>query len=108
MVSVLVLLSFGLVLVATVLLVLGLLADSGLALIYLSIGCSIVAGILLVVATRIGRPRAALATAGAAEASAPSPAPTAAVPVTAATSTNTIVTSSNTKAHHPPKERAAS
>ena len=76
MVSVLVLLSFGLVLVATVLLVLGLLADSGLALIYLSIGCSIVAGILLVVATRMGRPRTALATAGAsAEPVAPTPVP---------------------------------
>ena len=54
----LVLVSFGLVLVATVLLVLGLLVDSGLGLIYASIGCSIVAGILLVVATRV-KPKAA-------------------------------------------------
>ena len=54
----LVLISFGLVLVATVLLVLGLVADSGLGLIYVSIACSLAAGIILVVATRVNRPRA--------------------------------------------------
>ena len=42
----LVLLSFGLVLVATVLLVLGLLVDSGLSLIYGSIALSVVAGVM--------------------------------------------------------------
>ena len=51
----LVLISFGLVLVATVLLVLGLLADSGLVLIYLSIACSVVAGGLLIAATRMSK-----------------------------------------------------
>jgi hypothetical protein len=54
---VLVLISFGLVLVATVLLVLGLVQDSGLTLIYVSIGCSLLAGIILVVATRVNRPK---------------------------------------------------
>jgi hypothetical protein len=54
---VLVLISFGLVLVATVLLVLGLVADSGLGLIYVSIACSLAAGIILVVATRVNRPK---------------------------------------------------
>ncbi|MBW3575306.1 MAG: hypothetical protein KY450_10615, partial [Actinobacteria bacterium] len=54
----LVLISFGLVLVATVLLVLGLVAGgTSLALIYVSIACSLVAGIVLVVATVIRRPR---------------------------------------------------
>ncbi|HVM53876.1 MAG TPA: hypothetical protein VM262_11810 [Acidimicrobiales bacterium] len=53
----LVLISFGLVLVATVLLVLGLVADSGLALIYVSIACSLAAGIVLVIATRVNRTR---------------------------------------------------
>ena len=53
----LVLISFGLVLVATVLLVLGLVADSGLGLIYVSIACSLAAGVILVVATRVNRPR---------------------------------------------------
>ncbi|CAN5802402.1 hypothetical protein BH24ACT2_BH24ACT2_08930 [soil metagenome] len=54
----LVLISFGLVLVATVLLVLGLLAGGGLGLIYASIACSVAAGIALVVATVIRRPSA--------------------------------------------------
>src|SRR3954447_27061053 len=54
---VLVLISFALVLVAAVLLVIGLLSDSGLGLIYVSIACSVVAGIVLVVATRVGRAR---------------------------------------------------
>jgi hypothetical protein len=74
---VLVLLSFGLVLVATVLLVLGLLADDGLTLIYVSIACSVLAGVVLVVATRLGRPKAGTESAGPAplpETSAP-PAP---------------------------------
>ncbi|MGI9119123.1 MAG: hypothetical protein ACR2G7_03160, partial [Acidimicrobiales bacterium] len=54
----LVLISFGLVLVATVLLVLGLLTGTGLALIYLSIACSFVAAIVLLVATVFRRPAA--------------------------------------------------
>jgi hypothetical protein len=54
---VLVLISFGLVLVATVLLVLGLVADSGLGLIYVSIVCSLAAGVILLVATRVNRQR---------------------------------------------------
>jgi len=54
----LVLLSFGLVLVATVLLVLGLLVDSGLSLIYASIGLSVVAAIVLFVAVRVSKPKA--------------------------------------------------
>jgi hypothetical protein len=61
---VLVLISFGLVLVATVLLVLGLVADSGLGLIYVSIACSLAAGVILVVATRVNRPRAETASTG--------------------------------------------
>ncbi len=52
----LVLISFGLVLVAIVLLVLGLLAGTGLTLIYLSIASSLAAGIVLVVAKVAGRP----------------------------------------------------
>ena len=52
----LVLLSFGFVLVATVLLVLGLLSDGGLTLIYFSIGTSIVAAGLLLVAYRLAKP----------------------------------------------------
>jgi hypothetical protein len=52
---VLVLISFGLVLLATVLLVLGLVADSGLGLIYLSIVFSLAAGVILLVATRVNR-----------------------------------------------------
>jgi hypothetical protein len=53
---VLVLLSFVLVLVATVLLVLGLLVTDGLTLIYLSIGMSALAAVLLVVAVRVSKP----------------------------------------------------
>ncbi|MGH9185318.1 MAG: hypothetical protein ACRD0U_05835, partial [Acidimicrobiales bacterium] len=53
----LVLLSFGLVLVATVLLVLGLLVGEGLTLIYLSIGLSLLAAVVLLVAVRLGRPK---------------------------------------------------
>jgi hypothetical protein len=53
---VLVLLSFGLVLVATVLLVLGLLVGDGLGYIYLSIGLSALAAIVLLVAVRLTKP----------------------------------------------------
>ena len=53
----LVLLSFGLVLVATVLLVLGLLVGDGLELIYVSIGLSALAAIVLIVAVRVSKPR---------------------------------------------------
>lgn len=53
----LVLLSFGLVLVATVLLVLGLLSDDGLQLIYLSIASSVAAAVVLVVALKLNKPR---------------------------------------------------
>ena len=52
---VLVLLSFALVLLAAVLLLVGLAVDSGLALIYASIGCSLAAGVLLILATRAQR-----------------------------------------------------
>jgi hypothetical protein len=55
---VLVLLSFALVLVATVLLVLGLLNDDGLTLIYLSIASSVGAAVVLLVALRLNKPRA--------------------------------------------------
>jgi hypothetical protein len=86
----LVLLSFGLVLIATVLLVLGLLVGDGLALIYLSIGLSALAAVILFVAVRVSKPTAApssgpapllpdsgpqLATTGAASATAVAPAP---------------------------------
>lgn len=60
----LVLISFGLVLVATVLLVVGLLQEGGVALIYVSIACSIGAGIVLFLATRSARPQAAVAGGG--------------------------------------------
>jgi hypothetical protein len=50
----LVLISFGLVLVAIVLLVLGLIAGTGLTLIYASIGASLAAGVVLVVAKVAG------------------------------------------------------
>jgi hypothetical protein len=88
---VLVLISFGLVLVATVLLVLGLVADSGLGLIYVSIACSLAAGVILVVATRVNRPRTETVTTGPAslpppEAPTTTPAPTVATtPVPAET-----------------------
>ena len=54
----LVLVSFGLVLLATILLVVGLLNDDGLTLIYLSIGASITAAIVLYLAFRRARPTA--------------------------------------------------
>ena len=59
----LVLLSFVLVLVATVLLVLGLLVSDGLTLIYISIGMSALAAVLLVVAVRMSKPTATSAAA---------------------------------------------
>ena len=71
--SVFVILSFALVLVAVVLLVLGLLTSDGLGLIYASMACSLLAGIVLYVAIRMGRP-------GMQEASAGAPAPAAARP----------------------------
>ena len=55
----LVLLSFGLVLVATVLLVLGLLVGDGLTLIYISIGLSALAAVILFVAVRVSKPKTA-------------------------------------------------
>lgn len=54
MTSVLVLVSFALVLVALMLLILGVLSTDGLALIYLSILCSVGAGVVLYLATRPG------------------------------------------------------
>lgn len=51
------LLSFALVLVATVLLVLGLLNDNGLTLIYISIASSVAAAVVLVVGLRLNRNR---------------------------------------------------
>ncbi|CAN5207762.1 hypothetical protein BH18ACT4_BH18ACT4_07710 [soil metagenome] len=65
----LVLLSFGLVLVATVLLVLGLLVGEGLTLIYVSIGLSALAAVVLIVAVKVSKPKEAVSTAG------PSPMP---------------------------------
>lgn len=53
----LVLLSFALVLLATVLLVLGLLNDDGLTLIYISIASSVAAAVVLLAALRINKPR---------------------------------------------------
>ncbi len=63
----LVLVSFGLVLLATILLVVGLLSDDGLMLIYLSIGASATAAIVLFLAFRLARPK------GEAPTEAPSP-----------------------------------
>ena len=54
----LVLVSFGLVLLATILLVVGLLTDDGLTLIYFSIGASFTAAIVLYLAFRMARPKA--------------------------------------------------
>lgn len=54
----LVLVSFGLVLLATILLVVGLLSDDGINLIYLSIGASATAAVVLFVAFRMARPKA--------------------------------------------------
>ncbi|MEO6318889.1 MAG: hypothetical protein ABIP36_08915 [Acidimicrobiales bacterium] len=54
----LVLLSFALVLVATVLLVLGLLNEDGLTLIYISIASSVAAAVVLMIALRRNKPRA--------------------------------------------------
>ena len=65
----LVLLSFGLVLVATVLLVLGLLVGDGLTLIYISIALSALAAVILFVAVRVSKPKTA-------PAGAPAPVPT--------------------------------
>ncbi|HEX4901962.1 MAG TPA: hypothetical protein VFV42_04075, partial [Acidimicrobiales bacterium] len=56
----LVLVSFGLVLLATILLVVGLLTDDGLNLIYLSIACSFVAAVVLYLAFRRARPKSAV------------------------------------------------
>jgi len=61
MVTVVVLLSFLLVLAAAVTLVIGLL-NSGLGLIYVSIGCSVAAGIVLALAVVRNRPREGVAT----------------------------------------------
>ncbi|HEX4906230.1 MAG TPA: hypothetical protein VFU93_12320 [Acidimicrobiales bacterium] len=82
----LVLISFGLVLVATVLLVIGLMADSGLGFIYVSIACSLAAGIILVVATRVNRPRAEAASTG----PAPLPPPEAPIETPAAAATTAV------------------
>jgi len=57
---VLVILSFALVLAATVLFVLGLLNDDALTLIYLSIASSVAAAVVLMVALRGNKPRAEL------------------------------------------------
>jgi hypothetical protein len=57
-VNVLVLVSFGLVLLATILLVVGLLTDDGLTLIYFSIAASFTAAVVLYLAFRRARPKA--------------------------------------------------
>jgi len=54
---VLVLVSFGLVLLATILLVVGLLSDDGINLIYLSIAASATAAVVLFLAFRMARPK---------------------------------------------------
>ena len=54
----LVLVSFGLVLLATILLVVGLLTDDGLTLIYFSIAASFIAAVVLYLAFRRARPKA--------------------------------------------------
>ena len=69
------LLSFGLVLVATVLLVLGLLVGDGLTLIYFSIGLSAVAAIVLFIAVRVAKPKAPEAVAPAPLLPEPAPTP---------------------------------
>ena len=71
----LVLTSFGLVLIATALLVFGLLQDDGLTLIYISIACSLAAGIVLVVATRVNKPKVETTASGSAPLSAADPEP---------------------------------
>lgn len=85
----LVLLSFGLVLLATILLVIGVLSDA-LGLIYLSIGSSFLAAVVLFVAVRRNRPKATDASTAPtplaeemAEVTAPAPARTAPVPAVA-------------------------
>jgi hypothetical protein len=55
--NVLVLVSFGLVLLATILLVVGLLTDDAMELIYLSIACSFTAAVVLWMAFRRARPK---------------------------------------------------
>ena len=82
----LVLVSFGLVLLATILLVVGLLNDDGLTLIYLSIAASAAAAVVLYVAFRKAKPKTASDSAAApaplADDIAPTPVDeTAAVPV---------------------------
>lgn len=57
----LVLVSFGLVLLATILLVVGLLTDDGLNLIYLSIACSAAAAVVLYLAFRRAKPKTEVA-----------------------------------------------
>ena len=80
----LVVLSFVLVLIATVLLVLGLLNDGGLPMIYISIACSAAAGIVLLVAVRLSRPTPSVAGGGPEPLSEPAREP---VPAAAATAT---------------------
>ncbi len=81
----LVLVSFGLVILAAVLLLIGLVVDSGLALIYASIGSSLAAGILLVLATRAQRAgsRSVVPAPAAVWGPPPPPPPPAAVPAAA-------------------------
>ncbi|CAN5845429.1 hypothetical protein BH24ACT3_BH24ACT3_08620 [soil metagenome] len=107
----LVLLSFGLVLVATVLLVLGVLIDNdGLGLIYASIAASFVAAVLLGVAVKLTKPRdqstatepAPLPEAGPAGEESPVPAGAAAAPAPAAAERTTVSTAATPPPPPPP------
>ena len=97
----LVLVSFVLVLAAAVTLVIGLL-QSGLTLIYLSIACSVLAGVVLAVAVLRGRPEPKPAAAGRSFAP-PAPSPAAQVPASVgAPAANAETTSSWSSPSAPP------
>ncbi|MDQ6724678.1 MAG: hypothetical protein M3066_00655, partial [Actinomycetota bacterium] len=101
----LVLVSFVLVLAAAVTLVVGLL-QSGLTLIYLSIGCSVLAGVVLAVAVLRGRPEPKAATSGRSFSpppqAAPVPASVGAPSATAEPTSSWSTTSAPTAAPPPP------
>jgi hypothetical protein len=94
---VLVLVSFVLVLAAAVTLVVGLL-QSGLTLIYLSIGCSVLAGVVLAVAVLRGRPEPRPAAVGRAYTP---PAPAAQVPAAVGASTSSAESTTTWREPYP-------
>jgi hypothetical protein len=98
---VLVLVSFVLVLAAAVTLVVGLL-QSGLTLIYLSIACSVLAGVVLAVAVLRGRPEPRPAAAGRAYTPPPRPQVPAGVGASSPTETTTSWSSGGSGAPPPP------